>query len=286
MVPFAPPINTSPCFEDGAPLFGARCDIAIRVPEGESGEAYYMKLLDDGSRECSNGSAHISNQDFVLQVARGARTSCRVAHSGETCPDDPGPDDAGYCVESDTGNRSKWALEGLQGRVLGGAVSVSKNCPDSIPGEGECDAMYGPDFGTQDGIDQWWEALYVLSLGPGVDPRDVKPGPKVTFEKRDCEAPRLVTLILIDEYDPTGNPQYPIRGFAGFILEGCRDEDDVFNPWCLTKNEEKDYGSDRGPYLSNTGHIYMEGTFINYVDIGGPGGPATPYGRMQLYMVE
>jgi hypothetical protein len=26
--------------------------------------------------------------------------------------------------------------------------------------------------------------------------------------------------------------------------------------------------------------------FINYVDIGGPGGPATPYGRMQLYMVE
>jgi hypothetical protein len=275
MLPFGIPVNTSDCFSPGGvPLFGQRCEVSVRVPAGESGEAQYLKLYDDWSRLCSDTNARISQGDFIGQVARGARTWCRVATSSETCPDAPGPDETGHCARSEPGNRADWTIEGLQCRVLG-AVSVSTYCTD-IPGEGECDALYG----DGDGIDQWSEALY--ALGPDPNP---PPGPHVTYVKRDCTAPRLVTVILLDDYLDPGNPERPIRGFAGFFIEGCRDDDGVFNPWCITENEEKYYPG-RGPYLSNSGHLWVVGMFINYVDIGGPGGPATPYGRMQLYMVE
>lgn len=284
MLPFGIPIDVSECFdEDGGPLFGSPCDIAIRVPEGESGEAQYLTLWDSDSedpalwsRRCSDANAQISKDDYVAQVTRGARTWCRVAHSDETCPAEPAPDDTGYCVYSKTGNRAKWALEGLQNRLL--------NEGDSDPPH-NCDAQYASNPAWQsypyeepgtvgEGIDQWWEALEPTAGG------DWPPEPTgdVTFVRRDCTAPRLVTLILIDQYEPQGNPPYPIRGFAAFFIEGCHDEDAVFDAYCRTKQAD-------GP-LSNTGHLYMEGTFINYVDIGGPGGPATPYGRMQLYLVE
>ncbi|HUS82609.1 MAG TPA: hypothetical protein VM013_05055, partial [Dehalococcoidia bacterium] len=276
LLPFGIPVNTSECFENGVPQFGADCTITLRVPEGESGEGQYLKLYDspsddpaDWTRLCSDQNAHISNTDLETQVARGAHTWCAVAPPGTPGNDcDASGAPVGYCVVSLTGNRAKPVMSGLQTRLLG---------------EGECNDLYGPDFGTSaDGIDEWWEALCAQGVGCGDELLSIEPGPTVTFVKRDCTAPRLVTVVLLDQFPAGGNctGQHPcaIRGFAGFFIEGCHDDDGAFDPHCLTKKE--------GGPLSNTGHIFMTGTFINYVDIGGPGGPATPYGRMQLYLVE
>ena len=283
-LPLGQPVNSSPCFDQStnppSPLFGSTCDISLTPSSGQSGEAQWLKLFDnasddpaDWSRECSANNANISNQDFEAQFVRGARTWCSIALPGATCGPASVPSEVGYCIDSDTGNRSKFAIQGLQTRLLS---------------EGECNDLYGPGFGTSaDGIDQWWEAFCVEGVGCGADLLSVVPGPGVTFVPRlDCHAARFVALVLLDEFASGGQGPYPIRGFAGFFIEGCHDDDGVFNPYCRTKQDCRRAGLPEDDCLSNTGHIFMQGMFMQYVDIGGPGGPATPYGRMQIYLVE
>ena len=292
-LPLGMPVLDSRCFDNGVPLFGQECNVALRPSAGNSGEAQYLRLYDDGdpnsnpadwSRLCSDSNANTSNQDLENQFARGAHTWCAVAPPGSSCPPSSQPD-VGYCMVSDAGNRAKWAMNGIQTRLAS---------------EGPCNSEYGPDFGTSgNGIDDWWEALCAEGVGCGTDLLNVQPGPDVTFVKRDCSSdgsalssPRVVNIILLDQFPAGGNcsGQNPcaISGFAGFFIEGCyddanengqRDAGEPFDAKC----REKQNG---GPLDINNGHIYILGMFINYVDIGGPGGPATPYGRMQLYLVE
>ena len=290
-LPLGVPILDSRCFDKGVPLFGEECNIALRPAASNSGEAQYLRLYDTGtndpatwSRLCSDSNANTSNQDLEKQFARGARTWCAVAPAGSSCPPSSQPD-VGYCMVSDTGNRAKWAMNGIQTR---------------LGSEGPCNSQYGPDFGTSgNGIDDWWEALCAEDVGCGADLLNIEPGPDATFVKRDCSSdgsglasPRIVNIILLDQFPAGGNcsGQNPcaIRGFAGFFIEGCyddanengqRDAGEPFDAKC----REKQNG---GPLDINNGHIYIVGMFINYVDIGGPGGPATPYGRMALYLVE
>jgi hypothetical protein len=279
LLPFGVPAQASPnCFdEEGFPLFTGVCDISIRVPAGESGEAQYLRLYDsnsvdpaDWSRECSAKHVGDDRDQYIQQIIRGARTWCAVAPPAADCPPAVQPE-VGYCVDSLPGNRAGWLMDGMPARLtLEGQADPPYNC----------DALYDGDYPfelpgtTHDGIDQWWEAVQPAA-GYEWPP---EPTEDVTFVRRDCTAPRLVTLVLIKKYAEQGQGPYPIIGFAGFFIKECYDDEGNTDIYCRDRQHD-------GP-LSNQGHVYMKGYFMNYVDLGGPGGPATPYGRMQLYMVE
>jgi hypothetical protein len=281
MLPFAIPIETSPCFdEDGAPLFGAECDVEVRAPDGSSGETGPLRLYNDGSTECSSSHVGDATQTFIDEVALGADTSCAIAPAGSSSSACQiyNTDSIGTCVWSITGNRAKAMIEGLQTRLaLEGQTTAPYNCDDLYP-----DGYYG---GVHDGLDQWWEALTPL----GVDIHSISPGPDVYFEQRDCKSPRVVTLILMDQFGENGQGPYLIRGFASFFIESCYElEDDgtkVFNQRCVTKNAKVANPSGE-PLLNDTGHIYLQGMFINYVDIGRRGGALTEFGRVSLFLVD
>jgi len=281
MLPFAIPIDTSPCFDDGKPLFGADCDVQVRAPSGSSGETGPLRLYNDGSTNCSASNVGDSGSTFTDEVAYGADTSCAIAPAGS----DAGScqiynEGIGSCVWSLEGNRAKQMIEGLQDRLaLEGQSVAPYNCDEQYP-----DPVLG---GVGDSVDQWWEALTPV----GQDIHSVVPGPGVVFETRDCEASRLVTLLLIDKFAESGQGPYLIRGFAGFYILGCYDYDEIadvivaYNQRCVTKNAKVPNPTGE-PELNDTGHIYLEGKFINYIDIGKRGGALNEFGRMSLFLVE
>jgi len=283
MLPFAIPIDTSPCFDaQGEPLFGADCDVEVRAPDGSSGETGTLRLFNDGSPNCSASNIGNVTQTFIDEVAFGADTTCAIAAPGS----DPAAcqiynsDGIGTCIWSSTGNRARSMIEGLQIRLaLEGQTQAPYNCDALYP-----DSFFG---GVNDKVDQWWEALSPVD----VDIHSIVPGPDVFFEKRDCKAPRVVTLVLMDEFGERGQGPYLIRGFAAFFIRGCYDYDDrtatliAFNQRCVTRNASVPNPTGE-PLLNDTGHIFLEGMFINYVDIGRRGGALTKYGRVSMFLVE
>jgi len=291
VLPMGIPMNSSPCFQGNppSPRFGSQCPIAVRVPAGTSGQAQYIRLLQSPgedplawSRDCSASNAKVSRADFVHQVSDGAHTWCAVAPPSATCPATGA--DVGYCAYPETGNKADWAMDGIQARLAyEGQTNAPYNCDYQYATNPNWRSYPSAAPGTsQDHVDQWWEALEPEAGAAW----PAQPTKDVTFVKRDCVAPRLVTLILVDDF-VTGNPPIPIRGFAGMFIEGCFedlndsstfDAGEPFDGDCRTKKN--------GGPLSNNGHIFINGTILNYVDMGGPGGQATQYGRLQLYLVE
>ena len=286
MLPFAIPIETSPCFDEtGTPLFGAECDVEVRAPDGASGETGTLRLLNDGSLDCSDSSTGNVNPTFEEEITFGADTTCAIAPAGS----DPNAcqiynlDGIGTCIWSLTGNRAKIMISGLQARLaLEGQTAAPYNCDEIYP-----DSWFGGQY-VNDSVDQWWEALTPIE----VDIHTVVPGPDVFFEKRDCKAPRVVTLVLLDQYNAQGQGPYLIRGFAAFFIQGCYDEvtetEIEFNQRCVTKTAFKNgvLNPTGEPLLNDTGHIFLQGMFINYVDIGRRGGALTEFGRVSLFLVE
>lgn len=283
MLPFGIPIETSPCFDaDRTPLFGEECDVEVRAPDGSSGETGTLRLFNDGSLNCSASNVGDITQTFIDEVAFGADTTCAIAPVGSS-PDACqiyNVDNIGTCIWSSTGNRARAMIEGLQTRLaLEGQTAAPYNCDDLYP-----DSFFG---GVYDGVDQWWEALTPV----GVDIHTIVPGPDVFFEKRDCTSPRVVTIILLEQFGERGQGPYLIRGFAAFFIQGCYDFDDrtnttvAFNQRCVTKNANVPNITGE-PLLNDTGHIFLQGMFINYVDVGRRGGALTEFGRVSLFLVE
>ena len=285
MLPFGIPIETSPCFDaDGRPQFGEECDVEVRAPDGSSGETGTLRLFNDGSLDCSASNVGDTIKTFIDEVASGADTTCAIAPAGS----DPAAcqiynsDGIGTCIWSSTGNKSKAMIEGLQARLaLEGQTTAPYNCDDLYP-----DSWFGGQY-VNDSVDQWWEALTPV----GVDIHTIVPNPNVFFEKRDCTSPRVVTIILLDQFGEKGQGPYLIRGFAAFFIQGCYDFDDktdtlvAFNQRCVTKNAKVPNITGE-PLLNDTGHIFLQGMFINYVDIGRRGGALTEFGRVSLFLVE
>jgi hypothetical protein len=282
MLPFGIPIDTSPCFDaDGRPQFGEECDVEVRAPDGSSGETGTLRLFNNGSLECSASNVGDTINTFRDETAFGADTTCAVAPAGS----DPAAcqilwDGIGTCIWSSTGNLAKAMIEGLQTRLaLEGQTGAPYNCDYLYP-----DSFFG---GVNDSVDQWWEALTPV----GVDIHTIVPGPDVFFKKRDCTSPRVVTIVLLDQFEEKGQGPYLIRGFASFFIQGCYHFDDktdtivAFNQRCVTKNATVPNPTGE-PELNDTGHIFLQGMFINYVDIGRRGGALTEFGRVSLFLVE
>jgi hypothetical protein len=304
LLPFAIQILGSPCFDNSSPpkpLFGQTCKVEVRPPQGQSGETGVLKLYNDGSTLCSASNVGQTNQTLEQNVANGANTTCEVAPttaSASQCPMLNLPDAGiGKCVWSDTGNAAGTVLQGLQDRLAKeGQSTPPYNCdalfPDTWFNTNNVNPPNGPQNGppnyNNDHVDQWWEALNVVDG----DDHNVVPGPSVTFNKRSCTSPRIVTLVLIDQFAAQGQGPYPIRGFAAFYINGCSDSNGVFNSRCVTGNCRIGQGNNpcpnpkNEPTLQNNGQVMMDGIFINYVDVGSHGGPLNQFGRIQLFLVE
>ncbi len=302
ILPIGVQLQVSQCFDQSTtpptPLFGANCVVEVRAPDGSSGETGILQLYNckptgdmnctaAETTRCSDNTLNISNAELQNQIAYGAATSCASDSPPGASTNDCqilDPYNIGTCVWSLTGNKAKQVVEGLQTRLsLEGQTSAPYNCDDAFP-----DSFFGGQY-VHDKVDQWWEALSTLTG----DIHTVTPGPDVTFVKRACKAPRLVTIILLDRFAAQGQGPYLIRGFAAFFIAGCRDTDGNFNQRCVTQQAAQNGCGGNGcpnptnePLLRNTGQLNMEGMFINYVDIGARGGPLNRFGRMQLFLVD
>ena len=61
---------------------------------------------------------------------------------------------------------------------------------------------------------------------------DPTPSPATLFARRDCTSPRLVSLIILPNFDVQGNSPQPIIAFASYFIKGCVDADGLFSSTC------------------------------------------------------
>lgn len=215
------------------PLYGKRCDLTVK--DGDSGEYGWLDLDHPApplppSNVCSETGGGAKELEDEVQNG-GANTWCRVAPVGATtadCEARPTNEDPwNWCVEAKTGlslNKLMGAFETL------------------VSHEGECDS-------DGDGIDDFETSVELVSGTPETDS---------AFYRVTCDSPRIITLVIIDNYSPKGNPIVPIRAFASFFIEGVVVLDDgveypKFDPH------------------GNIGQFNFYGRFVNILGEGGVG---------------
>ena len=182
------------------PQFGQFCQIAFAGADLASGEGGFLKLFNDGGATCSSANTGGGNtlQDEIANG--GAQTTCYVAPAGASCdqvPDDwPYGDDVNYCVWPKTQTFNNPTQDAFT---------------DLITGEGECDAEFGSDANA---YDDWLEVVEPVNGDPN-------PSPDATFARRDCTSPRLVDLVIIEQFQESGNAPRPILAFASFYIYSC-----------------------------------------------------------------
>ena len=189
------------------PIFGQYCRIAFAGENLASGEGGFLRLFNDGGSTCSDSNAAGGNVLNDEIAAGGANTTCYVAPPGANCnavpADWPYGNVVNYCV---------WPKPQTFNRPTQQAFTTL------IDGEGACDALYG----NNDGIDDWLEVVDAINGDP-------TPSNTATFAARDCDtvtsgiqrSPRLVDLVVIDQFDVTGNQPRLIRAFASFYIDAC-----------------------------------------------------------------
>jgi hypothetical protein len=256
----------SDCFQDldgdpstpETPIFGQKChllyDTDYTGTEG-SGESGLLSLYNDGSLECSANNTGGGNTVQEEIEAGGADTTCFVAPPGTTSEDCDGPppedwpyDYVNYCV---------WPKP-----QTGSPPPIQKSFEELLSTEGECDAS---PWGNGDGIDDWLEVVEATNGDPNPDPGTT------TFARRDCESPRLVTLIIILQFDDQGNDPSPILAFASFYIQGC-ELNFVEYPTCEIQG-------------GGTGQTSVYGFFMNILEIGQIGA-ANDYGQRSIALWE
>jgi Putative Flp pilus-assembly TadE/G-like len=245
----------SDCWEDvdgdgqEDPLFGQECVLTFGASDTTSGEGGSIRLYDDGSAACSESNAAGGN-DYLDEIEQGgANTTCHVYKyfndPAKTCSDDPGG-----CVYPLTGVRATPELNAFE---------------TMIASEGECDA----EFGNGDGKDQFLEALEAVNGDPTPDPDTI-------FSERDCVSPRLVSLVIVDQFGVQGNPPMPIEAFAGFFIKGCvSDDGSQFSEKCK-----------KSDFQGGIGQTRIQGFFVNILVTAGDVGHISKWSPKQVVLVE
>jgi len=258
--PWSISILNSPCFEplDPAgdlndpynyqPLYGQECVIRLESPSSQVGS---IRLGDAEGEPCSppGGGA----KSYTNNIKNGSVATCEIGDIVDTEP-------------------------GLQvGPTLAAMAAL-------LSGEGACDAIFGPPQGTFNTFDQLLESFSV--------PGGLIPSPDTVFVPRSCpgsplfdddpgtpDTVRFVTLVLIDEFDsPNGFGSEPIIGFAGFFIDRC----DVLEKDGVTITSYPRCDVPKG----DQANVAIVGTFIQYLKLGGPGGPLNPFGTRIYALVE
>jgi len=213
------------------PQFGQYCRLAFAGADLASGEGGFLKLFNDGSSSCSAPNTGGGNQLQDEIEAGGAQTTCYVAPPGATCdavpPDWPYGDVVNYCVWPKTQTFNNPTQDAFT---------------DLLSTEGECDS----EFGNGDGWDDWLEVVEPVNGDPS-------PSPTTTFARRDCKSPRLVDLVIVEQFDANGNEPRLIVAFASFYIDACEIDGTLFRDCDVS-----------GPI----GQASLYGFFMNILNIG------------------
>lgn len=248
MLPVAVQISgfQSDCWQDvdrdneEDPLFGQECILTFGAGSQTSGEAGSLRLYNDGSLDCS-GPQTGGNNTYLDEIRfGGANTTCHVLPSGETCQSDPSG-----CV---------WPLTGV------GAVPQQRAIGDLLAAEGECDRS----FGNGNRIDEFLEVVEAVDGDPS-------PSPDTLFARRDCVSPRLVSLIIIQQFDVQGNAPSPIEAFASFFIKGCQNSSG-FSATCQLPGGQ--------------GQVALVGFFVNILETQGGVGQISKWSPKRIILTE
>jgi hypothetical protein len=216
------------------PLFGKRCDLSVN--DKVSGEASWLRLDNPippapASMDCGV-KTEVAVPDLKDEIEQGgANTVCRVAPDGYVCSD----------ADLDRGDGVNWCVKSQTGSPMGPLMASFEAL---VSGDGGCDV-------TRDGIDDFEGTVEPTEFG---------------YYDVICESPRLIYLIIVDNYDPTGQSVMPIRAFAAFFVEACYNDRD---PEDAVPGTEYPYCDPQG----QIGQFNLVGRFVNIVAVGGVGPP-------------
>jgi hypothetical protein len=224
------------CFEFDATL-------GMRVPRfGE------WCQLDDGSADASTserGLIDLNQSGLTCSDEQGNDVRDNTTDgSGATCR-------IGDVIYEQPGAQPGNDIRGIRDLLAGNgtpAVADGAQCDDS-------------DAGT---IDDFDEVLERIDGG-------TTPSPDAVFQLRDCVSPRVVHLVVIDNFDATP-PR--IVGFAAFYILGCKltnQQLSVLPNKCAT---------------GSPGQLQLWGIFFNKVELSGNVGEFNPFGTHKIALVE
>jgi hypothetical protein len=202
ITPFETDNNSAPCFNaDETPNFTTLCGLEFGA-QGGPNDPNPRGIVDleapDDYCSSSPGSG-----DIEELIEFGAEGICLIDETPGSCAE--GSHGPWYeCASTQTGNPQK-VLDGTAARIAR---------------EPLCD---GSDANNIDDFDESVEMI--------VDTGD--PATSV-YQARDCDpdtegeqiSPRVMTIIVFDEYPTDNNTGYSIVAFAGFYLAGCAVDDD------------------------------------------------------------
>lgn len=197
LIPFQIDNDTAPCYTNEEPNYAELCPLELGAQNENPRGMLDLEAPDDF---CSNDTGDGDIEDLIEWGMDGP---CLINTSG-VCP---GAHEWVDCAATQTGN-PKNVLDGTKARLAR---------------DGQCDQ-------DGDGMDDFEETVILVAPDPGDPAQNI-------YSPRDCDpatdglqmSPRLVTIIVFDEYPTDNNTPYPIVGLAGFYLAGCAGENQTVN---------------------------------------------------------
>jgi hypothetical protein len=122
------------------------------------------------------------------------------------------------------------------------------------------------EFGTDtNDYDDWLEVVEAVNGDPNPAPGTT------TFSRRDCRSPRLVDLVIIEQFDANGNAPRRIVAFASFYIQSC----------IVDGEEFRDCNVGGG----QIGQAALHGFFMNILETGAIGA-VNDYGQRAISLWE
>jgi len=212
VTPFATDNNSAPCFNaDETPNFTTLCGLEFGAQAENPRGILDLETKEDGPCSQASGSGDIEDT-----IAHGAGGLCIIDETPGSCVE--GAMGPWYeCAATQTGNAQK---------VLVGTAA-------RIGHEPLCD---GPDANNIDGFEESVDLIF-----------DTGDPATSVYQAKDCEpntagnqtSPRLITIIVFDEYPTDNNTGYSIVAFASFYLAGCAVGEETGNE--CTNDVDDDY---------------------------------------------
>ena len=262
--PWSISILESPCFDyngvvgdpieeadvtNYVPQYGQECVIRLESPSSQVGS---IRLGDDPGDPCDETGGGAAK--YVENIEEGSDAVCEIGGDVDTEP-------------------------GLQ---VGPTLTALENL---LAGEGACDAAHGeyPLGSPEDPYDELLESFNSPGGPPGPDtifvPLTCPGSPIFDGDPGTPDTVRFVTLVLIDAFDsPTGFDTEEIVAFAGFFIDRCEVTDGAGVVTASYKGCEVPPG--------DQSNVQIVGTFIQYMQLGGAGGPLNPFGVRIFALVE
>jgi hypothetical protein len=260
--------DTGACFDDdGNPIFTGLCGLEYGSGGGPGGNnpRGIADLSTNDGVHCSESKDSGKVEELL---ACGAPGMCIIDDTPGSCAEgSKGP--WFECASTQTGNPQK-VLDGVQCRLDGSSICQHNHisCDGAVPaGEGHgCDTNH-------DGIDSFEETVQLV-----VDTGD--PTTSV-YEPRDCEpnedglqlSPRLMNIIVFDQYPDNNNDGYSITGFAGFYIVGCASDKNDVDQDGVVDEDDIETKCDVG---NSVGHIVVYGQLVKLLTSGTGIGPVNP----------